>query len=167
MSKKKQFTINEAKKIGNTLGTKWNRFDVEQFRMGLNVELEHGTRDPSTNVTDNDPVLTGKIALAHLNEFPTTTPVYRKWSGKRKNRLAKSFGGVRPHCPGKILRCIVQVEKGTLCQNQKCAIPNESLAMKHNHNHDNLPRPAHNSCPFALNSLIPRPPPCASRGLSI
>lgn len=70
MSMKEQFTINEAKKIGNTLGTKWNRFDVEQFRMGLNVELEHGTRDPSTNVTDNDPVLTGKIALAHLNEFP-------------------------------------------------------------------------------------------------
>ena len=70
MSKKKQFTINEAKRIGKTLGTKWNRFDVEQFRMGLNVELEHGTLDPSTNVTDNDLVLTGKIALAHLNEFP-------------------------------------------------------------------------------------------------
>ena len=69
-SKKKQFTTKEAKKIGDTLGTQWSRFDVEQFRMGLNVELEHGTRDPSTDVTGNDPILTGKIALAHLNEFP-------------------------------------------------------------------------------------------------
>lgn len=69
-SKEKQFTTKEAKKIGDTLGTEWRRFDVEQFRMGLNVELEHGTRDPSTDVTRNDPILTGKIALAHLNEFP-------------------------------------------------------------------------------------------------
>ncbi len=38
--------------------------------MGMNVELEHGSRDPSTDVTGNDPLLTGKIALAHLNEFP-------------------------------------------------------------------------------------------------
>ena len=45
-------------------------FDVEQFRMGLDVELEHGLHDPVTDVTNNDPVVTGKIALAHLNEFP-------------------------------------------------------------------------------------------------
>jgi hypothetical protein len=51
------------------LGIDWSRFDVEQFRMGLDVELEHGLRDPSTDVTGNDPVLTGKVALAHLNEF--------------------------------------------------------------------------------------------------
>jgi hypothetical protein len=70
MTKSKQFTAKDAKKIGDTLGAKWSRFNVEQFRMGLNVELEHGTRDPSTNVTDNDPILTGRIALAHLNEFP-------------------------------------------------------------------------------------------------
>ena len=56
----------------------------------------------------------------------------------RNNCSVKPFGGVRPHCPSKILGCTVQVEKGTLCKNQKCAIPNESLAMKHNHNHDNL-----------------------------
>jgi hypothetical protein len=66
----KHFTVEEAKRIGETLGINWNKFDVEQFRMGLDVELEHGKRDPSTNVTQDDEVLTGKIALAHLNEFP-------------------------------------------------------------------------------------------------
>ena len=70
MSPKKSFTIEEAKSIGEKLGIKWDRFDVEQFRMGLDVELEHGTRDKSTNVTNDDPLTTGKIALAHLNEFP-------------------------------------------------------------------------------------------------
>ena len=64
------FTVEEAKKIGDTLGIDWNKFDVEQFRIGLDVELEHGKRDPVTNLTDDDPILTGKIALAHLNEFP-------------------------------------------------------------------------------------------------
>jgi hypothetical protein len=51
------------------LGIEWTRFDVEQFRMGMDVELEHGTVDAHTNVTGDDPVTTGKIALAHLNEF--------------------------------------------------------------------------------------------------
>ena len=69
MSAKKHFTTEQAREIGNRLGVDWSRFDVEQFRMGLEVELEHGLRDPSTDVTGNDPVLTGKIALAHLNEF--------------------------------------------------------------------------------------------------
>lgn len=67
---KNHFTIEQAKKIGETLGIDWGKFDVEQFRMGLEVELEHGSRDPSTNVTSDDPIQTGKIALAHLNEFP-------------------------------------------------------------------------------------------------
>ncbi len=70
MTSSKHFTIEEAKRIGEALGIDWIRFDVEQFRMGLNVELEHGKRDSSTNVTQDDEVLTGKIALAHLNEFP-------------------------------------------------------------------------------------------------
>jgi hypothetical protein len=38
--------------------------------MGMDVELEHGTRDPETNVTDDDVIMTAKIARAHLNEFP-------------------------------------------------------------------------------------------------
>lgn len=67
---KKSFTEKEAINIARQLGVDFSKFDVEQFRMGLDVELEHGRRDPSTNVTGNDPLLTGKIALAHLNEFP-------------------------------------------------------------------------------------------------
>jgi hypothetical protein len=69
MSEKKVFTMEEAKKIGEELGITWENYDVEQFRMGLDVELEHGTVNSLTNVTDNDPIMTGKIALAHLNEF--------------------------------------------------------------------------------------------------
>jgi hypothetical protein len=70
MAGKKHFTKKDAKSIGEQLGVTWKEFDVEQFRMGLDVELEHGAISPSTNVTDDDPLMTGKIALAHLNEFP-------------------------------------------------------------------------------------------------
>ncbi|MBK6537365.1 MAG: hypothetical protein IPG09_06170 [Ignavibacteria bacterium] len=65
-----KFNSEEAEEIGENLGISWDKFDVEQFTKGLNVELEHGSRDPEVNVTNNDPVLTGKIALAHLKEFP-------------------------------------------------------------------------------------------------
>ena len=66
------FTTNEARSVGDQLGIDWTSspFDVEQFRAGMDVELEHGTRDPDTDVTGDDPVLTGKIALAHLRELP-------------------------------------------------------------------------------------------------
>jgi hypothetical protein len=67
---KKHFTAEDAKKVGESLGVKWDKFDVEQFRMGMDVELEHGLVSPHTNVTNDDPTMTGKIALAHLNEFP-------------------------------------------------------------------------------------------------
>ena len=70
MTGKKHFTAEEAKQIGESLGIDWSKFDVEQYRMGLDVELEHGTHDPATDVTHDDPILTDKIALAHLNEFP-------------------------------------------------------------------------------------------------
>jgi len=66
---KKHFTTEQARAIGVTLDIDWSRFDVEQFRMGLDVELEHGSHDPFTDVTHDDPIITGKIALAHLNEF--------------------------------------------------------------------------------------------------
>ena len=69
MSGKKKFTAEEAKAIGEKLGLDWTKFDVEQFRMGMDVELEHGLVSPETNVTNDDPLITGKIALAHLNEF--------------------------------------------------------------------------------------------------
>ncbi len=69
MESSKRFTNEEAKKIGEILGIDWTKFDVEQFRMGMDVELEHGLISPQTNVTNDDPLMTGKIALAHLNEF--------------------------------------------------------------------------------------------------
>jgi hypothetical protein len=66
------FTHDEARQAGSAIGIDWASapFDLEQFRMGMNVELEHGLRDPATDVTGSDPILTAKIALAHLNEFP-------------------------------------------------------------------------------------------------
>ena len=70
MADKKHFSTAESKNIGEQLGLKWDKFDVEQFRMGMDVELEHGLIDAPTNVTDDNPLVTGKIALAHLNEFP-------------------------------------------------------------------------------------------------
>lgn len=69
MEQKKNFTSDEAKQIGEQLGIDWTKFNEEQFRMGLDVELEHGTVDPHTNITNNDPIMIGKIALAHLNEL--------------------------------------------------------------------------------------------------
>lgn len=66
------FSAEDARRIGEHIGIDWNtsRFDVDQFRIGLEVELEHGRRDPATNVSDDDELTTGKIARAHLNEFP-------------------------------------------------------------------------------------------------
>lgn len=69
MTTKNHFTPEEAKKIGEQIGIKWDKFDIEQFRMGMDIELEHGLIDANTNVTNDDPLMTGKIALAHLNEF--------------------------------------------------------------------------------------------------
>ncbi len=69
---RKQFTSEEARLVGEQIGIDWaaSPFDVEQFRIGMNIELEHGLHDTFTNVSDDDPDITGKIALAHLNEFP-------------------------------------------------------------------------------------------------
>ena len=64
------FTTEEARKIGDTLGIDWYKFDVEQFRVGLEIELEHGRDNPITDVTHDDPILTGKIVLAHLCKIP-------------------------------------------------------------------------------------------------
>lgn len=69
MSGKKQFTNTQVRKVGDELGIDWGRIDLEQLRMGLEVELEHSLHDPAMDVTSKDLVLTGKIALAHLNEF--------------------------------------------------------------------------------------------------
>jgi Protein of unknown function (DUF5661) len=72
MGESARFTAEEARSTGERIGIDWatSPFDVEQFRMGMDVELEHGSHDPETNVTDDDTLVTGKIARAHLNEFP-------------------------------------------------------------------------------------------------
>lgn len=70
MSAKRKFTQEEARRIGDALGIDWEEVSLDEFRSGLAVELEHGSRDPETNVTHDDEILTGKIALAHLREFP-------------------------------------------------------------------------------------------------
>jgi len=69
---KKHFSAEDARRIGEALGINWGTspFDTEQYRMGMDVELEHGSRDPETDVTHDDPTMTGKIALAHLKEYP-------------------------------------------------------------------------------------------------
>jgi hypothetical protein len=67
-----RYTIADAERIGALVGIDWDAvaFTPEQYRLGLEVELEHGSHDPETNVTDDDEVLTGKIAWAHLKELP-------------------------------------------------------------------------------------------------
>ena len=70
MSPKREFTNEEARRIGNALGVQWGKVSIEEFRAGLAVELEHGAHDPETNVTNDDELMTGKIALAHLKEYP-------------------------------------------------------------------------------------------------
>ncbi|MGA2403531.1 MAG: DUF5661 family protein [Syntrophobacteraceae bacterium] len=70
MASKRTISTEEAERMGATLGVDWTKIPVEQFRRGLEVELEHGAHDPDTNVTDDDMTVTGKIAWAHLKEFP-------------------------------------------------------------------------------------------------
>ena len=72
MTSRSGFTPDEARAAGARIGIDWDtsQFDVEQFRKGMDIELEHGARDPETNVTHDDVTMTAKIARAHLNEFP-------------------------------------------------------------------------------------------------
>ena len=72
MTSHSRFTLDEARAAGERIGVDWGSapYDLEQFRMGMDVELEHGTRDPQKNVTGDDVIMTAKIARAHLNEFP-------------------------------------------------------------------------------------------------
>jgi hypothetical protein len=70
MTESRRTSSEEAKRVGDAIGVDWNRFDLEQFRAGMDVEYEHGAHDPQTDVTGDDPIVTGKIALAHMKEFP-------------------------------------------------------------------------------------------------
>ncbi|MBP6961915.1 hypothetical protein KBB49_00045 [Candidatus Saccharibacteria bacterium] len=65
----KTFTNDEARDVGAKIGVDFSKIELEQFRMGLSVELEHGSHDPETDVIHDDPLLAGKIAWAHLKEI--------------------------------------------------------------------------------------------------
>ena len=66
----KMYNLNDAFNIASLLGVKFDKFTPEEFLEGITIELEHGTVNPKTNVTNDDLMMTAKIALAHLNEFP-------------------------------------------------------------------------------------------------
>jgi len=70
--RRRSFTTEQAEAVAEMLGIDLVQEGIalESFRRGMEVELEHGWRDPRTNVTNDDPVVTGKIALAHLREMP-------------------------------------------------------------------------------------------------
>ena len=94
---KKTFTRDQAKTIGEQLGIRWDKFDLAQFRAGLGVELEHGTVNQTTDVSNDDPLITGKIALAHLTEFPDyytrlakmEIEAKRFWNSKKHQQLRR------------------------------------------------------------------------------
>ena len=92
MTEQRQTSSEEARRVGDEIGVDWTRFDLEQFRSGMNVEFEHGSRDPQTDVTGDDPIITGRIALAHMKEFPDyyqrlermEREAERDWAGRRR-----------------------------------------------------------------------------------
>lgn len=91
MTPQERFTIDEARVVADKLAIDYTNgpFDLEQFRMGLDVELEHGTHDPETDVTGDDPILTGKIASRTCGSCPTTTPASRSWRARPKDEADK------------------------------------------------------------------------------
>jgi hypothetical protein len=95
MSAREGFSNEEARRIGEQIGIDWDSspFDVDQFRRGMDVELEHGLHDLLTNVTDDDPVTTGKIARAHLNEFPD---YYTRLEQMEEQAKREGSGGQAP-----------------------------------------------------------------------
>jgi hypothetical protein len=95
MTQHEKFSTDDARRIGERIGIDWDRseFDAEQFRMGLDVELEHGRRDPATNVSDDDEITTGKIARAHLNEFPDYYTRLEKMEAEAEQYWSQRRGG--------------------------------------------------------------------------
>ena len=66
----KTFTDEEVRSLGKEVGIDFSIIDFQEFKMGLEIEMEHGLRNPNTNVTNDDSILTAKIAWAHLREIP-------------------------------------------------------------------------------------------------
>ena len=95
MGQDREFSTEEARRIGERIGIDWQSspFEVEQFGMGLAVELEHGRRDPATDVSADDELTTGKIALAHLNEFPDYYTRLAKMEAEAERYWSERRGG--------------------------------------------------------------------------
>ncbi|MGL4989846.1 MAG: DUF5661 family protein [Sarcina sp.] len=87
-----KFTTKDGEIVSKKLGISFDtvKYTVEDFTFGMNIELEHGSSNPKTNLTNNDPLLSGKIALAHLNEFPDYYDRLKKWK-----QLLVSIGTVK------------------------------------------------------------------------
>ena len=64
------YTIEQIKDAAKSLGIVFDKFSLDDLVTGINIELEHGTSNSLTNVTNDNLIITMKIALAHLNEFP-------------------------------------------------------------------------------------------------
>ena len=92
MSHGEKFSLDQARQLGESIGIDWTNspFDVEQFHMGMEVELEHGSHDPATDVTGDDPVMTAKIAHAHLKEFADYYTRLRKMESEAEAELDAS-----------------------------------------------------------------------------
>ena len=82
---KEKFSEEEAEKIGEELGIDWQDFNVDQFRRGLDVELEHGLVSSETNVSNDDPLITGKIARLIFASFLIITTDWKRWRKKPRN----------------------------------------------------------------------------------
>ncbi len=92
MAESRRTSSEEARRVGDEIGVDWQRLDLEQFRAGMDVELEHGSHDPQTDVTGDDPILTGKIALAHMKEFPD----YYERLGRMEAEAERDWAGKKP-----------------------------------------------------------------------
>ena len=75
------YTINDILKVAKYLNIDFSKFSLQDFITGINIELEHGLVNPMTDVTNDDLIMTAKITLAHLNEFPN---YYNKDYGLKK-----------------------------------------------------------------------------------
>ena len=89
MTTKKHITTKEARLTGERLGIKWDKFNVSQFKIGMEVELEHGTIKTLTNISNDHLLTTGKIALAHLNEIPDYFTRLLKMEKEAKKQTTK------------------------------------------------------------------------------
>lgn len=118
MSEEKRFSAEEARSVGERIGIDWEQapFDVEQFRAGMDVELEHGAHDSTTDVTGDDSIITGKIALAHLNEFPDyytrleACVVVGELVQVRKRDLPGDYRVVTCHVGRRIVRSVLELD---------------------------------------------------------